>query len=785
MNKFSLVIIYTMMFVPIFAQQNLNYSKVRVSLVDKKFSDLQKLGIDYDHANPLMGRYVDLELSNRDIELLSQNGWKTNVMIKDLSAHYQDQSRLSEKNDIVLRSGNCESKSCNSFESYPTPKNYKAGSMGGYFTYSEMLTIINDMATKYPHIISKPKPIDPLKTHDGNEILFLRVSNRPDFKQNKPEVLYTALHHAREPNSLSQMIFYLWYLLENYDRDPKVTAIINNTELYFIPCMNPDGYIINNRNAPNGGGMWRKNARKGANGSVIGVDLNRNYGFNWGFDNEGSSPNPFSEVYRGTNAFSEPETRAFSNFVANQKFVVCLNYHSHGNFIVHPWGYSTASKPDENRYTELGAELTEENCYLAGTSTNTVGYKVNGDSDDWMYGATDVKNRVFSFTPEIGRSFYPVANDIIFLNKSVMDLNLKMAQIVRNYAELEPIETPLGLNKDTKRLGFAIKKIGFKNEAVRVKLSLDKGVTSTNARELERSVIIQAGNKDTVYFDFILNTNLTDGENVNFKYTIYFDEFEKEEELVIKYFRNSRRIDYYDGFENENTWSLGGRWGKTNLLSFSGTTSLTDSPSTLYSPNSRSSAIIGRPLDFSNVHKATLKFNARWSIEKDFDYAQIQVSSNGSNWEALCGKFTRTNNIGLSVYDGNQPEWIQENIDLSNYVGLKNVRFRWLLSADELNQFDGIYIDEFTVETIDKFSTSTIDEALEKFAVVPNPTTGIVNLTYPLKHYEIIDFTGKVILTNSNYTSSIDLSSFINGLYIIKGITQTGQVVNTKVIKSN
>jgi hypothetical protein len=785
MNKFSQVVIYTMMFVPIFGQQNLNYSKVRVSLVDKKFSDLQKLGIDYDHANPLMGRYVDLELSNLDLDILDQNGWKTNIMIHDLSAHYQNQSRPSEKNDVALRSGSCESKSCNSFESYVTPKNYKAGSMGGYFTYTEMLAIINDMAAKYPHLISKPKPIDPLKTHNGNEILFLRVSNRPDFKQNKPEVLYTALHHAREPNSLSQMIFYLWYLLENYDRDPKVTAIINNTELYFIPCINPDGYIINNTTAPNGGGMWRKNARKDTNGAVIGVDLNRNYGFNWGFDNEGSSSNPFSEVYRGTSAFSEPETKAFSNFVANQKFIVCLNYHSHGNYIVHPWGYSSTPKPDENRYTELGAELSEENCFLAGTSTNTVGYKVNGDSDDWMYGATDVKNRIFSFTPEVGKSFYPVANDIIYLNKSVMDLNLKMAQIVRNYAELEPLDIPIGLNKDSKRLGFIIKKLGFRNEPVRVKLSLDKGVTATNARELERSVILEGGKNDTVYFDFILNSNLTDGENVNFKYTIFFDEFEKEEQLIIKYFRNNRRIDYYDGFENENTWSFTGKWGKTNLLSFTGTSSLTDSPSTLYNPNSRSTAIIGRALDLSNVHKATLKYNARWSIEKDFDYAQIQVSTDGVNWSTLCGKYTRTNNIGLNVYDGNQAEWVQEEIDLASFVGAKNVRFRWYMYSDELSQFDGIYIDEFKVEIIDKFSTSTINEEFERFAVLPNPTTGIVNLSNPLKQYQIYDFTGKVVMTTADYATSIDLSRLVSGLYIVRGITTTGQAVITKILKSN
>ncbi|HMP31616.1 MAG TPA: M14 family zinc carboxypeptidase, partial [Saprospiraceae bacterium] len=93
--------------------------------------------------------------------------------------------------------------------------------------------------------------------------------------------------------------------------------------------------------APNGGGMWRKNAYKNAAGTVVGVDLNRNYGYKWGYDNEGSSINPASETYRGPSAFSEPETQAMSSFVTDHNFKLCLNFHSHGNFLIHPWGHTT------------------------------------------------------------------------------------------------------------------------------------------------------------------------------------------------------------------------------------------------------------------------------------------------------------------------------------------------------------------------------------------------------------------------------------------------------------
>ena len=93
--------------------------------------------------------------------------------------------------------------------------------------------------------------------------------------------------------------------------------------MWFIPIVNPDGYFYNETIAPDGGGMHRKNRRSNPQnsncntGTQQGVDLNRNYGYNWGANNSGSSGNPCSAVYRGSSAFSEPETEAVSNFIAD------------------------------------------------------------------------------------------------------------------------------------------------------------------------------------------------------------------------------------------------------------------------------------------------------------------------------------------------------------------------------------------------------------------------------------------------------------------------------------
>ena len=67
----------------------------------------------------------------------------------------------------------------------------------------------------------------------------------------------------------------MWYLLENYETDTEIKTLVDNTALYFIPIINPDGYIFNESTNPNGGGFWRKNRKDNGN-DTFGVDLNRN-----------------------------------------------------------------------------------------------------------------------------------------------------------------------------------------------------------------------------------------------------------------------------------------------------------------------------------------------------------------------------------------------------------------------------------------------------------------------------------------------------------------------------
>ena len=115
-----------------------------------------------------------------------------------------------------------------------------------------------------------------------------------------------------------------------------LTRLVDEREIFILPVVNPDGYVYNEMIAPDGGGMWRKN-RNPEFAPDYGVDLNRNYGYMWGYNDFGSSPDPSDATYRGTAPFSEPETANIRAFVNSHEFVFAVNYHSHSDLIL--WSF--------------------------------------------------------------------------------------------------------------------------------------------------------------------------------------------------------------------------------------------------------------------------------------------------------------------------------------------------------------------------------------------------------------------------------------------------------------
>lgn len=145
----------------------------------------------------------------------------------------------------------------------PTPTNFGIGGNYGastavakHFTFQDLQNELNDMRALYPNLISAKTSIG--TSSEGRSIFMVRISDNPDVDENEPEVLMDAIHHAREPMSMTQLIFFMWHLLENYNTDKEIKQLVNSSELYIVPCVNPDGYVYNQTTNASGGGLWRK-----------------------------------------------------------------------------------------------------------------------------------------------------------------------------------------------------------------------------------------------------------------------------------------------------------------------------------------------------------------------------------------------------------------------------------------------------------------------------------------------------------------------------------------------
>jgi carboxypeptidase T len=276
------------------------------------------------------------------------------------------------------------------------------------------------------------------KSFEGKDLKVVRISGQTlaDAAANKlPVVFYTGCHHAREHLSVEIPLRFARYMLENYGKNPDVTRLLDTRELYVAPLINPDGhkydYIDGLR-----GRMWRKNRRTNSNGTY-GVDLNRNYGYQWGTG--GSSTTPSSDVYMGTQPFSEPETASIKAFVDSQpRMKTLLTFHTFSELVLYPWGH-TYDKIGQGRgfaedlpiFEKMAKDMAQWNHYTPEQASDL--YIASGDTTDWAYG----EHRIFAFTFELspnsmmGGGFYP--------NPSVIEptfaSNLKPMLYMMEYAD--------------------------------------------------------------------------------------------------------------------------------------------------------------------------------------------------------------------------------------------------------------------------------------------------------------------------------------------------------------
>jgi len=269
---------------------------------------------------------------------------------------------------------------------------------GAYHNLAETMAEMSSYAAAHPSI----SVLDTIGfSLEGRPLVAIRISDQAGVNQGEPEALILGCHHARELMSVELPLYVMRRLLDGYGVDPVLTQLVDTRDIWIVPIVNPDGYAyLQSHTSGQSDSWWRKNRRPNSDGS-FGVDLNRNYSFRWGWDNIGSSPTPSSDVYRGTAAFSEPETAALRDFVDAHDFTISASFHSYGELFLYPWGYALLNTPDQNVFESFGDSVSLQNGYRAGNPENGAIYLTNGELDDWLYGDTSQRSKVFGFTFEM------------------------------------------------------------------------------------------------------------------------------------------------------------------------------------------------------------------------------------------------------------------------------------------------------------------------------------------------------------------------------------------------
>lgn len=735
------------------------YHKAKIYANNHELSLLSEKGVCVDHGEIKKNHFIISDFSENELKKATDLGLNYDIIIHDVANYYQNQ------NNEASRSANRSS--CGGF-SYVTPSNFSYGSMGGFFTYQQYLNHIDSMTAKYPNLVKPRQAVGTYKTHENRDIYWLKISDNPTVDENEPEVFYSAIHHAREVASLSQLVYYMWYLLENYNSDPNIKNLVDNTEMYFIPVINPDGYIYNETTNPSGGGMWRKNRRNNGD-ATFGVDLNRNYGYQWG--GLGASATTSNDTYRGPSGFSEPETQAVKWFCEQHQFKMALNAHTYSNLLLYPYGYANnVPTPEDNLFKAFSEIMVKENGYDNIISSEL--YPASGTSDDWFYGEQITKPKIYAMTPEIGSSFWPSQSAIIPLCEENLFMNIMNAKLAGRYAQVTD-NTPTFLTSLNEQFVYDIKRLGLDgNGDFTVSLTpVSSNINSVGSFDTFNSMSLLQQFSDSISIS--LNSSIAVGDKIIFTVNVNNGLY-SEVDTIEKIYGLGNLI-YSSNGGSTSGWNTTGTWGVTTSSFHSSPSSISDSPSGNYVNNSLSSISSASPISVPNGSAAYLNFWMKSDIEAGWDYAQVEISTDGINYTPLCGKYTKDGNgnqaTGEPIYDGTFG-WVQESIDISAYLN-SNILIRFKLVTDAGVVGDGFYFDDLEIRVIPLASTNIKENTTEEITLYPNPANNLLNLKSPLLKngsIEVYDASGKLVFNKQKINTStlqLEVGDFDNGLYIL------------------
>lgn len=738
-----------------------------------------------------------------------------------------------------------------------------ARDLPGYRSYAQMVTELMQLQAQYPSLMSTSvigtgwgatyadQNIASYLNFD-HDLWMVKVSANVQATEDEPAFFFVGEHHAREPLSTEVCMGILIHLLENYGTDPVVTNILNTSEIWIVPLLNPDGHKIVTSETDV---WWRKNIRDNNSNQSFdsddygsgmdGVDLNRNYGYYWGYTS--ATDYMPSATYHGLAPFSEPETQAWRDVLLSKRFLAGIGYHTYGEYVLYPYGYVNGiTAPDQ---AELQALANAIAAVLPAMSGGTYDpgpswglYPVSGSLDDWAYGET----AAFSYTIEMAQQFIPPASQLPALvqnqvNGAMILLQRQDKKILRGHVTDavtgEPVVARIfvdGLDdQPVARAAINSEPLygayyyllapgtysvryfcpGYETATRSVTISAQtptiEDVALSPTQPYDLNILILGD-----FFSPLAGATLTINSNPDSLYVsdangsillsgFYPGQYQiRVAKAGFETLNITRQIStpdislritsqpvFADDFEiNLNNWTTSGSWNRTTSEHYYGAYCLTDSPSGNYQNNANSFCRLTAPIYLQNVENANLQFWVKTELALDDDALLLEYSLNGNTWQYL------------SFYAGNQ-YWALQSINLNSLIG-QNVYLRFRLVTGSSGSGNGVFIDGVKIYATTDVTTND-DPLLPKpgitLSVSPNPfkdsslislktATGISQASigvYNLRG-QLVRILATNDLTKGAHTFNWDgrddkAQPAANGIYLIR-VSQSGETLSTAKI---
>lgn len=770
------VLILTIVLIFCLAIAQAKYHLVKVFLNNDL--DLQKLlSLSLDMESAIDGKNeISIIVNDSEKEALAKSGLKFDVLIEDYENYLTNNIKENEKK---LQE--------------ETPQGFEFGSMGGFYTLEEIFNQFDNLCNTNYFVDKKTIGY----SWENRPIVAYCFGSKDT---TKPEVLITALHHSREPATVTTIVYFLQTLFNSATfGEPEAIHLLENRRIWVIPVLNPDGYLFNQVRYPNGGGMWRKN-RRPINEKDTGVDLNRNYGpyeF-WNANNNGSSTNPSNETYRGPAPFSEPEIVALRNFCLTRNFRLALNYHTYGGMLIYPYSALPYETPDSNWYRTFGIYIQPLTSYYFGTDRQTVGYPTRGSSDDWLYTPDSAKGKVLAFSPEASYQFdgfWPKKERIVPIAKE-------------NYPLLMNFLWSAGVNIRLFNFHYefdTIRKIGFL-ELEFSNIGLESPTNMTFARIISNSgdypfdTLLEIPNlrpaeKFSTQLQLpIPNDNFKNGSEIPFIISILQNNVERKDTINISLYEY-----LIVNLLDSTLWDFStGYWG-FEVSQDSAEFILCDSPFSNYKDSVDNYLILRAPYRLG-ANNFELELTSRWAIEPFYDFAKLEISTNsGKDWIPI--RFKRSTiasgnpfgkqKLGEFGFAGYIRFWNKQIASLKDYLW-KDVVFRLSVQSDRAKNSSGWDIKGLSLRSYPNVSfknyVSTPQKTSRLFFFCDNRFIGSIEIpeTAKIEEIKVFDILGRCVFSKyfAEPNQYIYLPKLTFGVYLVQISTGSqGHIFNKLIVK--